>query len=291
MTSMSDEFVKELDLTDWVSDAPPSQRNFREAVHIVLSAISTSASLRHKMVMKGGLLMAIRYDSTRFTRDVDFSTRDKYAKADQDSLLSELDAQIESANDQLPYDTMCRRQATKLEPPREDASFPTLSVSIGFAPRSKPPQLAKLQAGQSPTVVQIDYSYNEAVYDVEILSLLDGDEIQAYSLSNLLAEKFRSLLQQPVRNRNRRQDVYDLHMLLTQCKPLSAEELLQVKTHLVHSCKARHIDAARTSISDPQVRQMAAKEYESLADEIEEELPDFDVAFEIVQGFYEALPW
>ncbi|MBU6467905.1 MAG: nucleotidyl transferase AbiEii/AbiGii toxin family protein [Betaproteobacteria bacterium] len=288
---MSDKYVKELALTDWVNDAPPSQRNFREAVHIVLSAISTSASLRHKMVMKGGQLMAIRYDSTRFTRDVDFSTRDKYTKADHDSLLSELDAQIQSANDQLPYDTMCRRQATKLEPSRDDASFPTLSVSIGFAPRSKPLQLAKLKAGQSPTVVQIDYSYNEAVYDIETLSLLGGDELLAYSLNNLLAEKLRSLLQQPVRKRNRRQDVYDLHMLLTQCKPLSAEELLQVKTHLVLSCKTRHIDAVRTSISDPRVRQMAAKEYESLADEIEEELPGFDAAFEIVQRFYEALPW
>ena len=36
---------------------------FREAVHIVLTAISTSSALRSKMVMKGGLLMAIRYDS------------------------------------------------------------------------------------------------------------------------------------------------------------------------------------------------------------------------------------
>lgn len=81
------------------------------------------------------------------------------------------------------------------------------------------------------------------------------------------------------------------YMLLTQCEPLSPEELLQVKTHLVHSCRERHIDAIRASISDPQIKQMAAKEYASLADEIEEALPDFDVAFEIVQSFYEVLPW
>jgi hypothetical protein len=51
--------------------------------------------------MKGGMLMAIRYDSTRFTRDADFSTTEKHDKGSEDALLAELDAQIDLANDQL----------------------------------------------------------------------------------------------------------------------------------------------------------------------------------------------
>lgn len=40
-----------------------------------------------------------------------------------------------------------------------------------------------------------------------------------------------------------------------------------------------------------QVKEMAANEYDSLANEIEGELPDFEIAYQAVQGFYEKLPW
>ena len=66
--------MNEVDVSGWVEQADVPQRRFREAVHIILDAIGQSRSLQTKMVMKGGLLMAIRYASTRFTRDIDFST-------------------------------------------------------------------------------------------------------------------------------------------------------------------------------------------------------------------------
>lgn len=37
-------------------------------------------------------------------------------------------------------------------------------------------------------MVEIDYSYNEAVLDVEVLRLSDGQELQAYSHLNVIAE-------------------------------------------------------------------------------------------------------
>ena len=98
---MSDS-IETLDLPAWVTRAPEGKRHFREAVHIILAAIGTSVALRTRMVMKGGMLMALRYDSSRFTKDADFSTRDKYAKGDEASLLAELDAQLTSANEQFP---------------------------------------------------------------------------------------------------------------------------------------------------------------------------------------------
>ena len=67
------------------------QRNFREAVHLILAAISRSVGLRSKMIMKGGMLMAIRYDSTRITRDADFSTTDKHDKGSEVALLEMID--------------------------------------------------------------------------------------------------------------------------------------------------------------------------------------------------------
>ena len=157
------EKIEHLDLQAWVDQAPREQRTFREAVHSVLWAISTSTALRSKMIMKGGLLMAIRYESSRFTSDVDFSTQQKYSKAAEAELLPELDAQLEAANDALGYDTMCRRQGTKVTPAKEDGHYQTLQVKIGYAQRSKPAQVERLRRGQMPNVVRIDYSYNEAI--------------------------------------------------------------------------------------------------------------------------------
>jgi len=57
--------LEEIDLSLWVSQAPADKRNFREAVHIILTAIGTSTALRPTMVMKGGLLLAKRDGTAR----------------------------------------------------------------------------------------------------------------------------------------------------------------------------------------------------------------------------------
>lgn len=283
--------VRELDIARWVDAASIDQRNFREAVHLILTAISRSSGLRSKMIMKGGMLMAIRYDSTRFTRDADFSTTDKHDKGSEVALLDELDAQIDLANDQLNYDTMCLRQSAKLNPQTPNSRFPTLHIRIGYAPRSHAGHMRRLLAKQSPTILEIDYSYDEAVYDIELLTLDDGNGLRTYGFTNLVAEKYRSLLQQPYRNRNRRQDVYDLFLLITNCGRLSDSERLQVKKHLVASCSSRGIDANLDSMSNEKVKAMAAAEYASLAGEIEGELPNFELAYRSVEDFYRQLSW
>jgi hypothetical protein len=43
--------IEALDLPAWVERAPDNKRHFREAVHIILSAIGTSTALRTQMVM------------------------------------------------------------------------------------------------------------------------------------------------------------------------------------------------------------------------------------------------
>lgn len=283
--------LEELDIPAWVAKATPDKRHFREAVHLVLTAISASTALRSTMVMKGGMLMAIRYNSTRFTKDADFSTLEKYVPGAENQLLVELDQQLEIANDHLSYDTMCRRQKTEIRPARPDANFPTLSLSIGYGQRSKPADRAKLKNGQASTVVQIDYSYNEAVYDVEILEIVEGKGLHAYSFLNLIAEKMRSLLQQPIRRRTRRQDVYDLNLLIDVEKSMTEDERLNLLRYFNASCKAREIIPNQQSFRDPKVQSMASEGYQDLAPEITGELPSFDVAYKKLQTFYENLPW
>ena len=78
MNSPIESHIESLDIPAWVAKASANKRNFREAVHIILTAIGQSTALRTKMIMKGGMLMALRYESSRFTKDADFSTRELY---------------------------------------------------------------------------------------------------------------------------------------------------------------------------------------------------------------------
>ncbi|QHG88142.1 nucleotidyl transferase AbiEii/AbiGii toxin family protein [Xanthomonas sp. NCPPB 1638] len=82
--------MNEVEIDAWVAQAPQGQQGFREAVHTVLDSIGHSQNLSARMVMKGGLLLAIRYDSSRYTRDLDFSTRDSYTAESAHAILEEL---------------------------------------------------------------------------------------------------------------------------------------------------------------------------------------------------------
>jgi hypothetical protein len=228
------------------------------------------------MILKGGMLMALRYESSRFTRDADFSTDAIYAKGDEQKLLEELGNQLVLANDGSSYDTFCKIQRHSLMPPGPDKSFPTLALNIGYAARSNSRAFQRLLAGQSSAVVEIDYSYNEAVLDAEMLRLNDGDGLKVYSLVNLMAEKFRSLLQQPVRNRCRRQDVYDLWLLLSEVQDWAPADRQALKEYIVASAQSRGLLAELNSLRDPRVIEMAAVGYLDMQAEIDGPLPEFD---------------
>lgn len=249
--------MNEIDIAAWVEAAPDGQRGFREAVHIVLDSIGHSRNLQAKMVMKGGLLLAIRYASTRYTRDLDFSTSDRYTAEDADKLLVELQGSLVAAEDRLPYNTACRLQSHKVEPKGEDKSHHNLSLKIGYADKSNKGAMSRLLAKNCPHVVEIDHSFNEAVFQVELLELDGGATIHSYSLHNVLAEKMRSLLQQPIRRRNRRQDVYDIGLLLDSAGPLSSSDLAQIQQMLVDSCRSKGIEPTEESMHDERVVEMA----------------------------------
>lgn len=283
--------MNEVAIDAWVEAAPATQRGFREAVHIILDSIGHSQNLQAKMVMKGGLLLAIRYDSTRFTRDLDFSTDERYTSENASALLAEFEAGLVAAEDRLPYGTACRLQSRKVEPKGENRTHHNLALTIGFADKHSASAMARLDAKNSPRVVQIDYSFNEAVFEVELLELEGGATIRSYSLHNVLAEKMRSLLQQPIRRRNRRQDVYDIWLLLESNQPLSSDELNQVHMMLVNSCRSKGIEPTAESMDDHLVVKMAREGYTDLQADVDGELPLFEVAMERVSSLYLALPW
>lgn len=289
MRAMND--VKVLDLSAWVEQAPAEYKDFREAVHLILQSVGQSKELHAKMVMKGGLLMAIRYESSRFTRDIDFSTSDKYQPGSEAALVEELDQQLLAASDHLPYSTRCKIQSFEIRPKGEGKTHQSLKLKIGYADATNQRAFQRLQSKQSPRVVEIDYSYNEAVFDVEVFEIEAGVALSTYSLHNVIAEKLRSLLQQPIRKRNRRQDVYDLHLLISSDITLETADLARIHGFFLDSCKSKDITPDANSMEQDIIVEMAHKDYETLQDEVDGDLTDFKEAMKSVQGFYRSLPW
>lgn len=169
------------DLAEWAEQAPDrDQRELRRAVHTVLTAIAQEERLRTSMIIKGGILLAVRYRSSRFTRDIDFSTSLSLKDINADEVRQRLDAALIVAVNGLNYDLDCRVQACRVLPSnRPEATFPSIELKIGYAPKGTPKH-RRLLLGQCPGVISIDYSLNEEILNVERFAFgLDSNRRQA----------------------------------------------------------------------------------------------------------------
>ncbi len=279
-------------ISSWVKEKNnPLPQAFRQAVHTILFAISHSRDLYPQMIMKGAILLAIRHNCIRNTKDIDFSTSKMVREFDKDRFLSDLADNLILATEILDYGIDCRIQSSKFKPSSPDATFPTLKIKVGYAYKHERNSHKRLLAGNCSQVVEIDYSFNEATYSMEKIFLENGGTLLTYSATDLIAEKFRAILQQRQRNRTRRQDVYDLYYLFHHRQPFTDEEKSKIFDSLVKKAAARGITVELYSMRDPEIRRKSGKEYDRLQSEIIGELPEFDTAYSYVRSFYENLPW
>jgi predicted nucleotidyltransferase component of viral defense system len=288
--------IEEFDIKDWVEDAPTTRSNekeLRQAVHTILSAIASDSNLKANMILKGGILLAIRYKSHRFTTDIDFSTeKPRGGEITEDGVRKSLDSSLAQMVEELDYGLDCRVQSSKLQPKPKDrkSTYPSIKMTVGYAYKGTS-QHKRLLSLKSLNIVSIDYSLNEATPNIEDLKLNFKEGILTYSLTDLIAEKYRSLLQQVSRNRSRRQDVYDLNLLVERLGDIDSFERIKILDSLIIKSKAREIEPDINSFEDPELKSRAQKDYHTLEDEIEGELPDFDELFKKVADFYRSLPW
>lgn len=286
--------IVDVDIRAWVEKAranPALYRN-RQVTEIVLATIGLTPSLATTLVLKGGALMALAFKSERVTGDVDFTA--SVGPADFDKLL------VDKLNEQMPrvaiqlghLDLLCRVQRVEKRPrPQnfENLDFPALLVRIASAVRGTPEQ-ARLEAGQAMRVVDIEISFRDQVYQFQELNLTDaGAAVRAFTIHEIIAEKLRALLQQPGRNRYRRQDIYDIAFLLDD-HPMAQADRAQIHATLLEKCRTRGIDPTVQSLADPEVRRRAEADWNTLKLELTD-LPPFDERFERVEGFFRSLPW
>ena len=281
--------MNDVAIEEWVNSAlEETVLELRQAMHTIITAIGRSKYLYQRMMVKGGVLLAIKYRSTRHTKDVDFSTSEKYDTFDQKTFLDELEYNLITAVEKLPYDLDCSIQSVELSP-NKGGTFPTLQINIGYAYKGTRRHV-RLRSKSCPTTIQIDYSFNEKNVDVDCVEIEDDTRIKAYSLADLVGEKFRAILQQPGRNRIRRQDMYDIYWLVSN-QFLDHVDTVQILQSLLIKAESRGLKVDISSIHDPEVARRSQVEYGTLESEIEGDLPEFKHVYAAAVALYESLPW
>ncbi len=280
----------EIDIEQWVADAPAGQHLARQATHIILRAISSDDSLRTSMIIKGGTLLGIRYGSSRQTTDIDFSTEKKLSEIDLEVFESSLNDSMDVVESYLNYGIRCKLQSHKTKP-NPQGTFPTVTIKIGYCLRSNKTQMNQLDNGNCSLVIVIDYSFNEKAYNVEMLQMGEG-ELQAYDICDLFAEKLRSILQQKVRNRAREQDIYDVNYLLTTISEISLLEKSIIHQTLIMKSQGKGVDDLLHSngMEDPEIKKRSGEKYPLLKETVTD-LPDFEQSYARVAAFFKSLPW
>lgn len=289
--------VKPDDLTvkEWVNSARSDPVKFRDrqVTHVLLHAIGRTRELQELMVLKGGALLMMGFNSPRGTQDVDFSvTADPEPFASQFADLLN-PSMVKSAIELGYVDLICRVQKIKKRPKDqnfENAQGPALNVTIAHAIRGTKEE-DRLNDRKAIRVVQVDVSFKEEIiFDVD--RALQGSSIiiRTYGVEEIISEKLRAVLQQPVRNRSRRQDIYDLYFLLIQQED-NEEVRYKIKKALVRKAISRDMDIHKDTIDDPEIRKRSGENWSSLTDEVPGKLPDFDKLFDYVVSYYKSLPW
>lgn len=282
-------------ISAWIEEAKPDPVRYleRQTTGILLHAIGITPELKKTLVLKGGILMSLVHGSYRQTGDVDFTAviePHPYA----DMLRESLDRALTRAAADLGYlDTVLAVQKFEYRPKADgfaDMRAPALKISIGYAQKGTTDE-ARLRNRQSTRVLQVDISFKEPVTSADEITLDDTDvSIQTYAISEIIAEKYRAILQQVIRNRTRRQDVFDISWLLDRYNPDSDMQAAILQA-LITKGAERDIVPHTASLDDPEVRRRCQAEWEDMRLEVGRFLPDFDPTFEKVVAFYKALPW
>jgi len=282
---------KKINISSWIAKSKnnPEKYLLRQVIEILINAIGQTKFLKGNMFLKGGTLMALAHQSQRMTGDVDFSWLEPFHEdvfRSIDEIIEEsLNKSLSRARIKLGYLNLnCKIQSIKKLPKRweDDPSFPALEIKIGYAIVGSKQEL--LIGTNCSRILKVDISFNEKINNCQELVLEDSKTIiNAYSPIEIISEKYRALIQQVERQRNRRQDVYDINFLLQQfC--YDEEEKRSILDNMITKSQSRNIYPNSESLSDPRVREASRKEWKTMELELSEDnkLPEFEKCYKNV---------
>lgn len=276
-------------LSKWSADndIPLIEGRRRFAQFAVLSSISSVNELRDLLIFKGGNALDFIWNPNRSTIDLDFSTHHDPRGNKQwfKQLRKQFDLGLRQA-DGL-YGVKATIQNWKRYPRESEIGFAAISGTVGYALPDEQALRQRMGLGRpSNQVIPVDISINDPICAYTKLTLTPGRHIQVAVLEDIVAEKLRALLQQPIRNRYRGQDVLDLAVVLQSNQILNFH---QVREYLMAKSTARGIALTNGAFRNEEIRVRALQGYEDLEGTSRNTFVPFDAAFEAILSLVEYL--
>jgi len=282
-------------LQKWANEnnMPAMQARTHFAQYVVLHAVAASRTLRGFLVLKGGNALDFVWQPNRSTQDLDFSA---------DLVVDNLGAEVDRlkglfvpalAPADPTFGVLCRLASIKQEPPGADKTFVTYRLQIAYALpdqgslRNHMERDPKFPGSQ---FVKVEISINEPICADERIDI-SGTEGRLYlrvsTREDIVAEKLRALLQQPIRNRTRRQDLLDIAVILRVGAPLDGD---RVAEFLQRKAAARDVPVSWAAFHAPEIMDRARQDYAALAETTRLLFVPFDEARDLFYAFVGTLP-
>jgi len=248
--------------SSWARDngATVDEARRRFAQYAVLRAISQSQALSASLVFKGGNALDFIWQPNRGTLDLDFSISGELAtEFTEQSIRRYFEQSLTIVGRQLSI--LFRVHRVDQNPPGDDKTFVTYEAKLGYALQDEQRLRRRMDLGMPSTrVIEVDISLNDPICQYEERDLAGGT-LRVCTLEDIVAEKLRALLQQPIRNRGRRQDLLDIAFLRRYGRAL---DLSSVATFLRTKAHARSIHVSREAFRSREVLDRASSDYSAL---------------------------
>jgi Nucleotidyl transferase AbiEii toxin, Type IV TA system len=190
------------DLGKWATEngVPVLEARVRLAQYALLCAIASAQSLREAIVFKGGNALDFVWQPNRSTVDLDFS----FAPTGDDEKIDIGTIQRLLTNGlrtvEGPMGLTLALNGVRQNPPGVGHTFATLEARIGYALPDEARLRIRMQNGQTSIhVIRVEISLNDPVCAATTFAVNEDHALQICTLEDIVAEKLRALLQQPIR--------------------------------------------------------------------------------------------
>ena len=239
-----------------------AEARIRFAQYAVLRVVAGVRQLQSSLVLKGGNALDFVWVPNRSTVDLDFSVdpSDSLPAFTPDSIRGLLDRGRRNVEQSLGLTLAL--YAVRQHPPGEARTFATIEARVGYAlPDEQRLQFRMRHGATSPHIVRIEISQNEPICAATTVALDSTLRVRVCTIEDIVAEKLRALLQQPIRNRERKQDLLDIAVILRSRQGL---DRAAVAAFLLEKAAARDVPVSRVAFRDPEIARRARVDYEAL---------------------------
>lgn len=256
---------------------------------VILAVVANSQVLREGLVFKGGNALDFIWQPNRSTLDLDFSIDHDLAtfSISEESIRRHMERSMLQVQQQ--YGVRLAVHYVRQVPPGDHRTFRMYVVRVGYAFPDQDALRRRMETGRpSPHVVDVEISVNEPIGSSTWTHLVESlPHLRVGTIEDIIAEKLRSLLQQLIRNRQRRQDLLDIAVLLILHSDLDRQEIGRI---LTLKSNARGIDARRSAFANPEIRNRASVDYNRLQQTTRVLFVPVDDAWDLLMELVQTLP-